>query len=157
VRLAIVDVGNSGATTAAAAPTGDPAPTPPSSTATSPGRFPLENLEPDQRVRLEGHVRPRRRRPGRAARPGVRRWTACCRSAPATRYPFGLVESGRRRLPLPPLPQAGPTSGGPEQWNGGTCVYSAGAAGIFQQETVSKCYPREDYLLAHAPVCCFTK
>jgi hypothetical protein len=150
VRLAIVDAGNSsaataaagnsGTATAAAVPTGDPAPPPPSSTATSPGRFPLEKLEPDQRVRLEGRVRPQRRRPVRAARPGVRRWTACCRSAPATRYPFGLVESGCRRLPVSSstsfayIWRAGAVGRRRlrlEQRGGGACVWSAGAAGIF--------------------------
>jgi hypothetical protein len=88
VRLAIVAAGNfgaataaagySGAASAAAAPTADPVPPPPFPTATSAGHMPLENLEPDQRVQLEGRVRPWLRRPVWAARPGVWRWTAWC-------------------------------------------------------------------------------
>jgi hypothetical protein len=133
-RRSLVAVGNSGAARAAAAPTDGRRQRCHLNAPDSgerrwcrqifqvPSMEGSENLKPDQRVRLEGGIRPRRRRPIRAARPGVRLWTVWCPSAPATRHPFELLESGRGLLPLPPLPQAAPTSGGPEQWDGGACV-----------------------------------
>jgi hypothetical protein len=55
-------------------------------------------------MQREGRFRAGWRRPVRAARPGLRRWTVWCRSTPAARSPFGLLESSRRRLPRAPLP-----------------------------------------------------
>jgi hypothetical protein len=104
--------------TAAAASTGDPAPPLPSPTATSLGCTPLATADP---LAMEAEVvtlfrglavisthRPCRLGGG----DGDGSPTSGCRSAPATQHPFRLLESGRRRLPLPRLPQAAPTSGG---------------------------------------------
>jgi hypothetical protein len=121
--------------------------------------------EPDQRVRLEGGVRPRRRRHVRAAHHGVRRWTVWCRSAPATQHPFRLLESGRRRLSLPRLPQAAPTSGGRSSGTAAPASRAAGRRRLRLERRSSGHIPARkcQYLFSTRTLsastcsCCFTK